>query len=501
MEPRATTFEELQLGKGCLSPGTQSPTPRYALNAFDHLIVAGLMADPKAALGPQSEAIDLKRRLMEQRCFSCHERDGFGGVPSALRDHFTLAVGQDLGDQDATPPSLTGVGRKLKTPWIERVLRGEARAHHHLKVRMPVYNEEVTRPLLAGLLSADLPAPSDASSVLATPANFQDGTELLGIRGLGCIRCHSLMGMPSLGLAGVDLAEVTDRIRYSWFREFLLDPNSVLPTTRMPNFFENGKSTAVHIAAGNPKSQIDALWSTLLLKEAMPLPEGLITDHLQYELIPRNGPLEVAVFMKAVSPRTLLVGNPEGVHYAFDLERGLLARAWKGRFFNAKGTWDQRAGELEEIPAAHSISWTLARNLAWLDDKNDAWPRIGNGAVSVRGRTYDASRLPTFHLAHEGVEFDDHFQPKQFGNEWGLRWTRTVSSSASVAGSRKLFWRVASGQIQAQSDEQITLSGLRVLHGDAAPMHVIERRSGQVDILIEVPLAETTTVLKADLLW
>ena len=58
-------------------------------------------------------------------------------------------------------------------------------------------------------------------------------------------------------------------------------------------------------------------------------PPGLDTGEWAFELTPGEGTRLVSVFMRDVSPASC-AGTPEGVHSAFDVEHGRLAKLWRG---------------------------------------------------------------------------------------------------------------------------------------------------------------------------
>lgn len=163
----------------------------------------------------------------------------------------------------------------------------------------------------------------------------------MGADGLGCISCHNLYGAKSLGIPAIDLATVPDRIQPSWFKKYLLDPAELRPGTRMPTFFENGKSTLTKVFRGNANQQIEAIWVYLREIDQTRLPVGM-EDNENYELVPTDKPIILRTFMKDVGTHAIAVGYPEGVHIAFDALNCRLSIAWRGKFIDAESTWSDR---------------------------------------------------------------------------------------------------------------------------------------------------------------
>ena len=57
-----------------------------------------------------------------------------------------------------------------------------------------------------------------------------------------CVQCHvSLEEAEKVGKTAADLAPrlelAKDRLQYDWIRDWLVDPQTMKPGTRMPNFF------------------------------------------------------------------------------------------------------------------------------------------------------------------------------------------------------------------------------------------------------------------------
>jgi cytochrome c2 len=84
---------------------------------------------------------------------------------------------------------------------------------------------------------------------------------------LNCVRCHAMPDVPATGAkSGPDLSQVGSRVRVSWLKKYLADPQAVKPGTTMPHLLGGADSAEkvdllVHYLAttGKPKhSAIDA---------------------------------------------------------------------------------------------------------------------------------------------------------------------------------------------------------------------------------------------------
>ncbi|MED6335806.1 MAG: PA14 domain-containing protein [Planctomycetota bacterium] len=422
---RARPFGELDAEgvPGCLSSTPPLTAPRYALSESDRV---ALRATVKS-LATEERALDaasqLELSLERFRCLACHRRDASGGPHPDRRDFFFIRGGFDLGDEGRIPPHLSDAGYKLTDAWMESVLFDGKVSRPYMATRMPQFGVENIGHLPALFLELD-DAPDREESPAFDIAQIEDGRRLVGTDGLGCIQCHTFSGYDSLGIPAVDLAEVTDHINFGWFRRLLLDPISINMNTRMPEFWVEGKSPVSDVLGGDPEPQIVAMWNYLRLGSSMPLPEGLVVPDGNYELVARGEPRLCGVFMAGVSPRTLAVGFPNHTHYAFDVQNSRLAKVWRGRFFNARGTWHARAGELQSPPSADVFDMPPGPAFAILDEEDAPWPAGDSAAAGYRvlGRRLDAERRPLFRYAVGPVEIEELIVPElRAAGSWIVR--------------------------------------------------------------------------------
>jgi cytochrome c2 len=80
---------------------------------------------------------------------------------------------------------------------------------------------------------------------------------------LQCASCHPTSNVLPPGKEAADLAPnlilAHDRLRPQWVLDWLADPQKIVPGTRMPTFFEGGKSPLTNILGGSAKEQIEAI--------------------------------------------------------------------------------------------------------------------------------------------------------------------------------------------------------------------------------------------------
>lgn len=346
---RATTLGKplanLNLMHGCLDANDKS-TPRYALTSHEVDAIRAGIIEVMGALGKPAP-LDTTRRQMEfLDCGACHTRDGRGGGSDGTRAYCsTLDEKADLGNEGRIPPDLTGVGFKLTTPWLKKVLAEGARARPYLATRMPVFGAKAIEGLAEGLARTDGVEPNhDATEPTADNNSVQAGRALMGKGALACATCHLFKAFASQGTPGPRIDQFSARLRYEWWSAYMLDPSRYKPGTRMPSFETGGRSACRTILDGDLHKQIDALWSYCNLGDFMPAPEGI--DHGRgLQLIVGPKPIVLRTFLESVGPRAIAVGMPSGLHYAFDAQSVRLAEAWRGDFLDASAAWTGRGGE------------------------------------------------------------------------------------------------------------------------------------------------------------
>ena len=377
---------------GCLSASPAGGAPKFAHSAAQRAALKATLGR-KSSLGAARDVhAQVHFSLAQLQCYACHERDGHGG-PTELRARYFGSVGAvDMGTEGQLPPSLTGAGGKLRQDWLHDLLSGAARTRDFMETRMPYFGTDAVDGLAQALQEADLTTGWDVEPVVQE-GWIEAGHQLAGTEGLACIECHSFGEFPSRGMPAGDLADMWRRLQPGWFRAWLEKPSTIRRGTRMPNFFTPGELSAPEVLHGDADAQIAALWTYLSLADSAPVPHGLVTDVGTYELVPLDRPLLVGVFMRNVSPRTLCVGFPERTHYAYDMRGQRLAKAWRGTFFNAKGTWAGRAGQLEEPPGDSVIDLPPGPAVALLEQPGADWPSAVPDA-RLLGRGMDAEGIP-----------------------------------------------------------------------------------------------------------
>ena len=303
--------------------------------------------------------------------------------------------------------------------------------------RMPTYTDAAIGDLVSHFRTVDRAGRSEAKEPEFTPEVVQIGRQLTGGEGFRCIDCHDFAGYPSLGEPAVDLANSAERLEPDWYHEYMRDPQSKRPGTRMPSFWAEGLDLFPDLLDGSATQQIDATWSYLSLGETAPLPVGLVVDRRQYDLVPVDEPILFGAFFRGLSARVICCGYPERVSIAYDVENASLAKAWRGEFMNARGTWEGRAGQLETPEGSDPIEFPLGPAIASLNDPRDPWPQLKSRLLGWRHRAVirDADRRPIFRRENKAlnVVVDEWVTPRYFGDRASLvRHVRVTGGDGSL---------------------------------------------------------------------
>lgn len=445
-EPSNETAEAPELAMlsgvlgGCLSKEPLPGIPYFRLGPEQRQAIL-LALDRMGNFESETLANRIEQDLIRHRCYACHSRDGIGGPGNELNPFFRSNE-LDLGDEGRLPPSLTGVGRKLKRSAIKQIISGKMTSRPYMLTRMPAFHADLSVRLAEHFSDADVPSdelPSVRRSAENQVGRNMWGRALIGSKGLGCITCHRLGGSPSLGIQAMDLAHAPARLRPEWFRDYLLDPAKFRPGTRMPAFWPDGQPSLSGYG-GSSSRQIDSLWAYLSELDQSRMPEG-IENKEDFLLHPAARPLVFRTFLKGVGNHAIAVGFESGIHAAFDALNPRWAMAWSGGFLSAESTWDDRFTPLAEPKGEMPISIQLLE------------PEFGSPAIFEGYRLDSETGVPTFRYRIEGLVISDSLQPlaagaKQFRRHLNMKREHSgdvwldIASGAEVRSLTANSWLV-----------------------------------------------------------
>jgi Domain of Unknown Function (DUF1080) len=261
----------------------------------------------------------------------------------------------------------------------------------------------------------------------------------------------------------IDLAETTD---YQWILKRYgiagldVDGKNVLPITwkwiNEPTVFntkmEKGEHTfkatfiknkgdfptAAALFLQKPNARPFALHTEASLPEAPPEPLIEVpvkqTPQLLRSYFEHDGKKKTHV---------ISVGDPKGVHYAFDLNQASLLSVWKGSFSNATDMWFER-GEPQTSKAMGAYVNLAGRcPIALVSEKNEPLPDTLDPQkdLILKGYTLDEARYPTFKFAYEGIVFTEKFE----NTEGGKNLEQKINVTNNLG--KKLLFRLAEGEL------------------------------------------------------
>ena len=258
--PQLAALTNEKWERGCLAETPSGRAPDYKFSASERADLIAFGRGGGDALIRHSPIEFAARQTRLLNCNGCHgQLEGF--------------------------PPLEILGGKLKPEWSAKFIAGEIhykpRTETHpngepwLEARMPGFSARAK--LLAEGLAAmhGLPA-----KTLAEPPIDNElaklGQKLVGKDGgFSCVSCHGVGGLAAMDVfesEGINFAHSYERLLRDYFYRWMRAPLSIDPQTKMPVYFEDGKSPLTEILDGDAERQIAAMWEYLRLGDKMPAP-------------------------------------------------------------------------------------------------------------------------------------------------------------------------------------------------------------------------------------
>ncbi len=472
------SLDKLKSGQGCLSE-TPGAWPDFHLDqAQRDAISAALQRDPIPL--DTTEKIDVT--LAAFNCTACHVRDNLGGV-TADRQSYFHTTNLNLGDQGRIPPTLTGVGAKLKSDWMRDVMVNGRSIRPYMKTRMPQFGEPNIQPLIEWFQATDQLDPIEFTPVDDAKKMRELGHQLVGNKGLNCVACHTYQYKPSDTMPAVDLTEMAERLHKDWFYQYMLQPQKFSPNTVMPSFWPGGKAIRPDLE-GSAEYQLESMWQYLLDGRQARAPAGVVREPL--EIVVADEARMLRRSYPGIGKRGIGVGYPGDVNLAFDAEQMRLGSLWRGKFVEASGVWrGQGSGNVR--PLGNVIQLPTGPELDHLDSP---WV-VDEGRPpehQFRGYRLDDQRRPTFQYSFGAITVEDYFEPfqDQSSDTTQLRRTITLRSERAVD---KVVFRIAAGDGITVDDDAFIVSERWRIRTASEPRPKIVTRNQQQQLLVPVELS------------
>lgn len=185
-------------------------------------------------------------------CYGCHKIDGIGG-----------ALSHAFEDQNYGPPYLTKEGMRVQTDWLYDFLQNVHPIRTYVNVRMPTFpfNHEDLNKLVMGFQGGSNQPTYEAPVKVQWEPGEKEAAQRIWNE-LACTSCHSL-GFTSDAPQAPNLHYAKGRLRTVWMDAWISNPQSFIPYTSMPAFWDDGSGNLIPAVDGvldnDPKRQIQAV--------------------------------------------------------------------------------------------------------------------------------------------------------------------------------------------------------------------------------------------------
>lgn len=236
-------------------------------------VLLGQVAD-KVPLAGQ-KILDANEKFAEEgkkiankyNCYGCHKIDGMGGKLSEAFE-----------DQNFGPPYLTRQGHRVQTEWFFNFLKNVHPIRPYVKVRMPTFpltHDELNKLVTFFQADAHQNTFEEQVKVQWEPGEREAAQKMWNE--LACTTCHTA-GFNKDAPQAPDLHYAKGRLRATWIEAWISNPQSFLPYTSMPAFWDDGSGNLIPAVDGvldnDPKRQIKAMrkWVQELGYDRQPAP-------------------------------------------------------------------------------------------------------------------------------------------------------------------------------------------------------------------------------------
>jgi cytochrome c2 len=212
-------------------------------------------------LTAEEELANRGRLIVHQyNCQGCHLIEGEGG-----------AIYETIEDPGLRPPNLNTQGAKVKADWLFAFLKEPSTIRPWFKARMPTFGlgDDHANMLVRYFMALDKTHPFETLDPPLDRLKLASGEILLNR--LQCLKCHVLEAMGTLDASQLapNFRLARERLREDWIVRWLLDPQTIMPGTQMPQFWpfdDAGKPITVipDVLDGDPMRQMEAVAAYIL---------------------------------------------------------------------------------------------------------------------------------------------------------------------------------------------------------------------------------------------
>jgi cytochrome c2 len=216
-------------------------------------------------LDARETAVEAGWRVIKDRnCMGCHSLEGEGGE---IVEWIAQRDGRSIEEARAfSAPMLQGEGKKVQPDWLFGFLKQPTPIRPWLALRMPTFefDDDAATTLTSYFAAAERePFPYETLPDLRlSPQEQLVARRLAGVDYLNCFSCHQQGARkpqgPPEGWAP-DLALAHRRLKPGWIADWLVDPQKLMPGTRMPTYFADEYSGPDDILGGDEKKQVQLL--------------------------------------------------------------------------------------------------------------------------------------------------------------------------------------------------------------------------------------------------
>jgi hypothetical protein len=197
------------------------------------------------------------------------------------------------------------------------------------------------------------------------------------------------------------------------------------------------------------------------------------------------------------------VGDPTGVHYAYDLSRGSPFYVWRGPFIETTQMWDGRGEDQIAQPSGSVVDLADVPVLAFLSDASAAWPDsvIDEGQFRRNGFVLDKAGRPTFLSEVRGILVEDEIRPDADGTTLRRELRLRAPASASTDG---LHVQLAQGRtIARQSDGSFAVDDKSyfIALPAGAPQPIVRQQNGHDELLLPVRFDRGEARVAYSIVW